>query len=528
MKKMKKIIIIGLALLTVLSCEDLTELNEDIKNPKEVPAGALFASATKDLFDFMTEPNVNVNNFRLWAQQWAQTTYADESNYELVERNVNGAAWNRLYAEVIRDLDDAKKIIQADELLSDEAKTTQVAMAEVLQVFAYHVLVDIFGDIPYNEALTDDVTPAYDDDAAIYNDLVSRLNAAIPNLSGGSQLSNYDLVYGGNVEMWKLLANSLKLRLAIRMAQVNNSMAQTMAEEAVASGVFTSNDDNFLLKYQSSTPNTNPLWVSLIQSGRSDYVVASTLIDIMNELGDPRLLTYASDPVAFGYPVNNAGVEQDSTFFTEGLLMIYTDMSGEDSTAFLSGEVTIFAADTLKQPRLILGGAYGDNNAFNTFSHPGVLQEDPTFPGIIMSYWEVAFLLADAAERGYNVGGTAEEFYNAGIEASVLYWVGDEAAVADYLDNPDVAYATAPGTPFQRIALQKWISLYDQGFEAWSTVRLYDYPKLPIAVLSELPTPTRYTYPVTEYSLNEENVETAGTAMGGDALDTNVFWDVAQ
>lgn len=474
---MKKIILICLTWLTVMSCQDLTELNQDIKNPKEVPPGALFANATKDLFDFMTEPSVNVNNFRLWAQQWAQTTYADESNYDLITRNVNGAAWNTLYAAVLRDLQEAKRFIEEDEFLSAEVKAKQTAMAEVLQVFTYHVLVDIFGDIPYTEALTDDVTPAYDDDAEIYADLVDRLNAAIPQLTGDSEMGDFDLVYGGDADQWALFANSLKLRLAIRYAHVNPGLSQTLAEEAVDAGVFASNDDNFQLGYQGSTPNTNPLWVSLVQSGRSDYVAASTLVDPMKALDDPRLQYYYRD--TFGAPAE------------------------------------------------FVGGVYGDNNAYNAFSHPGELQEDPTFPGIIMSYWEVAFLLADAAERGYDVDGTAEEFYNAGIEASILYWGGDQADVDAYLANPDVAYATAIGaTPFERIALQKWISLYDQGFEAWSTVRFYDYPDMPIAVLSELPTPTRYTYPVTEYSLNEENVTAARTSMGGDVLEGRVFWDV--
>lgn len=476
MKKMKKYIILGLALLTVMSCEDLAELNQDIKNPQEVSGGPLFANATKDLFDFMTEPSVNVNNFRLWAQQWAQTTYADESNYELIERNVNGAAWNTLYAEVIRDLREAKTAIDEDRFLSDDAKAQQKAMAEVLEVFSFHILVDIFGDVPYSEALTDDVTPAYENDAAIYTDLISRLNAAIATLGGDSEMGSFDLVYGGDADKWKMFANSLKLRLAIRLAEVDPATSKRLAEEAAAADLITSSDDNFQLAYQSSPPNTNPLWESLIQSGRSDYIAASTIVDPMKALNDPRLPFYFRD--------------------------------------------TFGASDEF------LGGVYGDNNAYNAFSHPGELQEDPEWPGIIMSSWEVNFLLADAAERGYNVGGTAEEFYNAGIEESILYWGADQAEADAYLANPDVAYTTAPGDAFQRIALQKWISLYDQGFEAWSTVRFYDYPVLPIAVLSELPTPTRYTYPVTEYSLNEENVQEAGRTIGADALDTHVFWDV--
>lgn len=476
MKAFKKIIIAGLVLFTIASCEDLSEFNKDIKNPEEVPSGALFANATKSLFDFMTEPNVNINNFRLWSQQWAQTTYADESNYDLITRNVNGNTWNILYAEVLRDLNDAKAFISEDPLLSDAAKNNQLAMAEVLQVFTYHVLVDIFGDVPYSQALGDDVTPAYDDDQAIYTDLISRLNAAIGDLGGDSGMGSYDLVYGGDADQWKKFANSLKLRLAIRLADVNNTLAGQLAAEAVNSGVFTSSDDNFMLAYAESTPNTNPLWVSLIQSGRSDYVAASTLVAPMVSMNDPRLPFYFRD--------------------------------------------------TYGTPAQFVGGVYGDNNAYNVFSHPGTLQETPTFPGIIMSYWEVEFLLADAAQRGYAVGGTVAGHYNNGIEASILYWGGTQAEADAYIAQPEVAFATAAGTPLERIAFQKWISLYDQGFEAWSTVRFYDYPDMPIAVLSDLPTPTRYTYPVTEYSLNEENVAAARTSIGGDELDTRVFWDV--
>lgn len=465
-----------LLLVVAVACEDLSEFNRDQKNPAQVPAGALFSNATKTLFDFMTEPNVNINNFRLWAQQWAQTTYADESNYDLITRNVNGNAWNILYAEVIRDLEEMKLTIAEDPFITDEHARNQAALAEIMQVFAYHVLVDIFGDIPYEQAMTDDVTPAYDDDAAIYADLFTRLDAATNELDGEIGIGSYDLIYGGNTALWERFANSLKLRMAIRIAEVNTSLSQTMAEEAVAAGVLMSNDDNFELQYQAATPNTNPLWVSLVQSGRSDYVAAETLVDPMHELNDPRLPFYFRD--------------------------------------------------TYGTPARFVGGVYGDNNAYNAFSHPGKLQETPSFPGIILSYWEVEFLLADAVQRGYAVGGTVEEHYNAGIKASILWWGGTEAAADAYIAQPDVAFATAPGTPFERIALQKWIALYDQGFEAWSTVRFYDYPDMAIAVLSGLPTPTRYTYPVTEYSLNEENVESARNAIGGDDLDTRVFWDV--
>ena len=123
------------------------------------------------------------------------------------------------------------------------------------------------------------------------------------------------------------------------------------------------------------------------------------------------------------------------------------------------------------------------------------------------------------------MGGDAATFYNAGVTASILEWGGSQADADAYLAEPSVAYATAAGDWKQKIGTQKWIALYDKGFEAWSSYRLYDYPVLPIAEQAQIPTPTRYTYPVTEYSLNEASVEAAASAIGGDALSTKVFWD---
>lgn len=457
------------------ACTDnISDLNEDIKNPEVVPYGTLFANSTVAMFDFMTSTNVNQNNFRLWAQHWAQTTYPDESNYELVERNVNGSLWNRMYITVLRDLKEAKPLVEADQFLTQEQKDNHFAIMETIEVYAYAVLVDVFGDVPYTAALGDDVTPAYDDDAAIYADLISRLNKAIGDMGGSSGLGEYDLIYGGDTDKWKKFANSLKLKMAIRMADTDNALAKSMAEEAVASGVMESNDDNFQLAYLSAPPNTNPLWEDLVQSGRSDFVAANTLADYMNPINDPRRATFFR------------GLDDDGN---------------------------------------VIGGTYGAANNYNANSQPGDMLEDPTLPGVIMSYTEVRFLLADAVERGYSVGGTAAEHYNAAVTNSILEWGGTADDAAAYLAQADVAYATAPGDWKQKIGFQKWIAMYNMGFEAWCTYKVYDAPVMNIADGAQIPVPKRYTYPVTEFSLNGENVEAAGNAIGGDNLSTPVFWD---
>jgi len=485
---MRKILILFISTVLLVGCTDnFEELNTDIKNPPEVPAGTLFANSTLSLFNFMTSTSVNLNNFRLWSQQWAQTTYPDESNYILRERNVNGNTWNTLYSTVIKDAKEAKVVIAADEILSAEDKAASTAIVEVVEIFAFSVLVDIFGDIPYTEAFNiDQKTPAYDDDAAIYADLANRLDAAIADLNGETSLEDYDLIYEGSTAHWKKFANSLKLRMGIRMADSNPGMAQTMVESAVSSGVFESNDEDFELVYQDATPNTNPLWVSLVESGRSDFVCANTIADYMNDLEDPRRTLYFNAP--------------------------YDTIFNSDSTQVVD--------------LMIKGGEYGSSNSPTPFSKAGADQIDPTFPGTIMDYTEVCFLLADANERGFNVGGSAEEWYNMGIASSITEWGGTQDHVDAYMEREDVAYSSAEGNWKQKIAMQKWLGLYNRGFEAWNTYRMYEAPVMNVAAGAGTTPPMRYTYPVSEFSLNGASVEAAASAIGGDDLFTKVFWDM--
>jgi hypothetical protein len=366
------------------------------------------------------------------------------------------------------DLQDAKKLASNDK---------QKAMISVIEVYAWQQMVDTFGDIPYTDALKGaaEPTPAYTDDAAIYADLIVRINDAIAKLNGaGAGYTSADIIFGGNTAKWKKFANSVKLKLAMRMADANNTAAQTAAQEAVTAGVLTSNSDNVILNYLGSTPNTNPLWVDLVQSGRSDFVAANTVVNFMNAKSDPRRPFYFD---------NNLGAG------------VYT------------------------------GGPYGENNSFASYTHIGTLMHQPTFRGVLLDYSEVEFLLAEAVERGYSVGGTAATHYTNGITANMTDWGVASADIATYLARTDVAYATATGTWRQKIGFQFWLAMYNRGFEGWSVKRKYDAPAFNTAAVSGLPLPTRYTYPLNEPTLNKTNYDAAKTAMGGDTQTTKIFWD---
>lgn len=482
---MKKILLlISFIALTVSCSDDITGLNADIKSPTTTEAAFLFTNAQKNLVDQMVSTSVNVNVFRLFSQYWTETTYPDESQYDVATRSIPDNHFRALYRDVLRDLQESKMLLQQDLALLPPTATgaiaivnNKIAIADVLMCYSYSVLVDTFGDVPYSESLDIEghPLPKYDDAKTIYKALITRLTEDNNKLtSGEASFGDADLIYGGDAAKWAKFTNSLRLRMAINMADVDAAYAATEVIAAVNAGVLSSNADNTDLAYLGAQPNANPLYADLVVSGRNDFVPANTLVDKMNGLNDPRRAKY------------------------------FTEFNGGFS-----------------------GGTYGTNNNFANSSHISETLADPTFAGTIMDYAEVRFLLAEAAARGIAITGTAAEHYAAAITASMENWGVDSGDIANYLASPSVDYATATGNWKQKIGEQAWIALYNRGFEGWSSYRRLDYPVLAAPAESDITqVPTRYTYPSREETLNGTNVEAAGTAIGGNTLTTKIFWDV--
>lgn len=487
MKRILYFLPIILLVLAVSSCTDKFEdFNTDTKNPDAVPGESLFSNAQKELSDYLNNTNVNINIFKLVSQYWTETTYTDEANYDLITRNIAANIYSRNYLRVLKDLDEAKSIITATDVLSSEeaTKTNKLAIIEMMNVYVYAHLVDVFGAVPYTDALDiDNVYPVYDSGESIYADLFDRLDAAIAEMdpTAGS-FDGADIYYGGDAAEWIKFGNTLKIRMAITTADANSAFSKTAVEEAV-DGAFTSNDDDCLLGYQQASPNYNQLYADLIASGRHDFVPANTIVDIMNEMEDPRSDAYFSDKI------------DTST------------VDGVEKYAYVGGE-------------------YGYSNSFGQCSHIGTAIQQPTFAGIMLTYSELCFYLAEAAERGYSVNGTAEEWYDKGIEASFDYW--GVSGAADYLTQSDVAYTTATGTWREKIGLQSWLANYTRGATAYNNWRRLDYPifNLPENAESYSDIPVRFTFPVNEQTLNATNYAAASTMIGGDDITTKIFWDL--
>lgn len=472
---MKKILAIFLVFTLFSSCSKLDELNKNIKDPTKVPGESLFTGAQSRLIKQMVTPNVNSNIYRMFVQQWTETTYTDESNYDIITRPIPGNFWNSMYRDVLMNLKEAAAVLNEDGTLPGDdpaVLTNKLAIVEIMTVYTYSVLVETFGNVPYTQALGDNLLPGYDDGLTIYKDLISRLNVAIGNLNQNQgSFGGYDNMYSGDVTGWYQFANSLKLRMGLVLADVDPALAKATAE-AAAPNVISSNALNADITFMPDQPNNNPVNENLVRSGRNDFVAADTYVNYMNDVADPRRPLY------------------------------FTDVNG-----------------------VYIGGVYGASNDYTAFSHVNPTLTESTFPGMMFDLAETEFLLAEAAERGFSVGGTGAEHYEHGIRASMEYWGASEADITAYLANPKVAYATAEGTWKQKIGMQKWIALYNRGFEAWTAYRMLDFPKLVAPPDAESDLPVRLTYPVSEQTLNGASRAAAAAAIGGDAVETKLFFD---
>ncbi|MGB7393919.1 MAG: SusD/RagB family nutrient-binding outer membrane lipoprotein [Pricia sp.] len=480
----RTIYILSLGIVFAQCSDNIDGLNEDEKAFTDVPGETLLANAQKEFADQLINTNVNLNVWRLFVQQWSEATYVDEARYNIITRTIPENHWTIMYRNVLKDLDEAYQRIEAEEIVQvspeqfaddNSIKANKLAIIEIHRTWAYMILVNTFGDIPYTEALDiENINPAYDDDQAIYADIIENLNSALENIN--TEVGSFgvqDLIYNGDTTSWLTLGNSLKLKLGMHLADVNPDQAETLVSEA-ADNVILTNAQNATIQYVSAPPNTNPLWVDLVQSNRRDFVPADTFVEALNELDDPRRPIYLSDPV-------------DGEF---------------------------------------LGAPYGSTVTYGNFSHIGDIFFTPDLEGVLFDASETNFLLAEAVERGF-IAGSAEDFYNDAINLNMEYWGVSDAEASAYLAQPEVAYGSATGDFRQKIGEQKWFALYNRGFEAWTEYRRLDFPVLEAPEQSAFDAvPVRFTYPVIEQNLNGRGYNAAASAIGGDALSTPIFWDV--
>jgi len=477
MKINKFIIPSLLSLVLVFACtKDFEEINTNPNGPIAVPAVLLIPSLAEGTMDQLYSTFNGGDMGSCWGQHWAKVQYNDEERYKPRATQFD-AIWNAMYAGTLQDA----KIMK--ELAISEGNENLQGIAIVMEVYSYSVLTDIFGDIPFSEALRAKEginLPAYDTQEEIYSALLTMLDEAdgLFSADGGPITATSDIIYAGDYAKWQKFANSLKFRMLMRMSNRSDFNGQADLQEIVSNrSIFTSNADEAKLTYLATAPNNNPVNNSIIGGNRGEYKVNSVLVDMLTATADPRLPVFAQ--------VNNAG-----------------DYRGKPS-----GIIDVPSA-TWDYPNV---------------SAIGTLYVAATAPAFFMSYAELELLIAEAAKRGLIAGGDAEAeiHFNKGVTASMASNGVSTANTTLYLtDNPYAA-----GSALTRIQTEKWISLFGQGIEAWTEWRRTGIPVLTPAIegaINEIP--SRYQYPPTEQALNGTNYAAAVAGQGPDLLTTKVWW----
>lgn len=478
--------------------EAFEEINTNPNDSVTTSTPFLLTNAQKRMMDDTWDEWFNGRRGNQLAQYWASNQYSNESRYAF-RVNITNTYWANFYA---RSLQDLAEIIRLNESAPDDyagfgKPDNQIAVAKTLKAWLYQNMTDSWGPIPFSQALkgAEFPFPKYDSQEEVYMGLLDLLNDAIAKFDETDNSFKGDQIYSGDIAKWKRFANSLKLRVALRMIDVKQAEASAAAAEAIAAGLMQSNADNALFPYVNGAPNNNPLSEDF--KTRNDFAASNIMVDELLRLSDPR--------VGFYYAPTEASVQA-------GIPTYVGEVYG-----LTESDAAVTTDNTISQ------------------RSSQILAESA--PGIFLDYAQVEFMLAECAERGIAGAGAAATHYANGITASMQYWdaAGTLTAtdISNYIASPEVDYTTLIGageTWKQVIGRQKWIALYAQGVQGWCEYRRLDFGILQApagGALQGSGIPNRMLYPVDEQTLNGEQYAGGVSLLGGpDELATKLWWDV--
>jgi len=434
------------------------------------------------------------------------------------------------------------------------------AIGLIMKGLYYQMFTDTFGMLPYTEASDPDIiTPVYDTQAQIYKGIIADLDKAMQIIGdhtntgeGVDLLTKNDLFFGGDLQKWKKMANTLKLRLGLRaLGATDAGFADSAISEAVSSGVLMTDEENALMEKdteinQWSNAAYGDIWWNFGGWG-SKWTVGKTLIDYLRNNNDPRLFAYAN-PIEGGEVVINkpetGGGADNFELYVDFILSQLNDAGVNYTSNVTSEKVTIVVADDkpyyVGQPTRLNSEikSFVKHELFSTPADIVINKKNsgnPIFPEVVMTAAEGNFLMAEASIRGFGTGGDAQSFYQEGIRQSMKIWGIADGDIETFLANEDMAQLNGTMEEnLEKIAVQRWIADYTDGFEAWAVVRDTGYPKELAAGVSNadfysLGTlngiyPQRMRYGSGAYNTNGSNTEAANAIQGPDEQKTKLWW----
>lgn len=427
---------------------------------------------------------------------WAGDKYTYNAGY-------SASMWDRYYPNIAKNIEDLSV-----QTCADPEDANLCAITDVVRVLMYHRLTDLYGDIPYSEAgrgFIDGITqPQYDEQSFIYNDMLTRLeNAANTLNASGESFGSGDLMYQGDASQWRKFANSLMLRLGMRLVKVDPGAAQSWVQKAISGGTMDSNDDIAYIPHNDPSGWRNGNGSVFRADGNPR--MSATFVDWMANHGDPRLNIYGvtadANAAAVGLPNGRVTGGADADFGIEN----------HPSWVSCDSGATPCEMDVYMRVNPMITG-----------------EDDPMF---FMTYAEVELLKAEAAVRGWHSGNAATHYAN-GVRAAMQYLAMYDANAAISDADIDAYLAANPydaATAMQQINEQIWAATFLNEYESFANWRRTGFPQLtPIDFPSNVTNgtiPRRLRYREAEAVANPENYEAAIARQGPDEFTTRMWWD---
>lgn len=418
--------------------------------------------------------------------------------------------WVAYYQGVIKNTHDV--IVRTKNV---PARSNLYNMARIFQSYAFMVLTDEYGNIPYTEGgagYSDQIFfPKYDAQQDIYPKIIQELTEAATALNPAGTIESSDVLYTGDVAKWKKFAYSLLLRAGMRLSKVDAAKAQSTVQAAFAGGVITSNADNAYIRHDGNF--NQPIGGTLNGSEAANFYMTKPFVDILKSTNDPRL-----SAIAIRYIGATSGNGQTpavgSTNAADqiGMPLGYDNTTiAPRATADLGAGQTFYAYSQVDRRRIAKASS----------------------PVFLVTASQSLLLLAEARFRGWITSGTAAQYFSDGIKAhmdQMATYDPGSAVAAGARDTYVAANPLGAGTELQQINTQYWISSFLNGPEAFANFRRSGYPNLPANPFPTVDIPTgtfirRLTYPSSELSVNTSNMNAAVAAQGADKLSTRVWWD---
>jgi hypothetical protein len=522
MKKIVQMIFtITTMVLVLVSCKkDITDLNVDKNAATEMDMAYLVSNGTLRIAGEYENTRANMLYSATMIQHTASTAGYFSGDRYLYNAQYSGAYMERHFTDVIRNFSQA---IEKTKGVADLVNINSTAV--ILRAFDLHRMTDLYGDIPYTQAgygLVDgdkNWFPKYESQKDVYAALVKDIKAARDKMSASAKsMGTQDFIYGGDIAKWKKFANSLLMRIAMRMSNVDATGAAAVYKEAQASGAFTSNADNAHIKFATGPQgiNRNGLndgyWNTYKYS--RDCKISKTFIDWMKANNDPRLMIVSG---GIGSP-DVASEWKTGVADQEGMPNGYT-------AANIAGALSTEKAAAYKALT---------SQANRVFSMLNLKYLDWEDPYLLITYGEVELMNAEAALKGW-LTTSAETHFNNGVKAAIQNWTNFDASFSKTTSEIDTyiagrGFAAASSTnKLKLIGEEYWAATYLNDIESWSNWRRTGYPVLKPTndpnrfEANEIP--RRLIYWENEISSNPANYKIAVDRMGGDKFMTKTWWD---